>query len=391
MSFRTLSYVLRGTLVVGTLALAASHPASLAAQQPGDQPIDLSSGSAPGLTDATGETERPLQITGFGVGDYSYAQKTGENSFEASKLAVAFFRELSDNVWFFGQLTTALNGGEWTPGDEVPTEIEIDNFIVNFTPGGGSGVSLSAGKFDLPLGFERDDEPLNLQATNSFNFELGRPVKMVGAMGRWSASPKVDVEAVVGNGWDAQLDPNKSKTVGARVGVLPTENSSLGIGGLYGAEGAGEETPVHDQWVVTGDYAFQPGDWIIAGEANYGGAKDVIQQGETANWYGVTATVFRRLSDKFGATVRGETFRDADGARTGEPQTLQSFTVTPIYFVGSGREGIFANVEHTTFRIPRFQIRAELRYDHSSIDYFEGDNGPTDSQMRYILQLVATI
>jgi len=367
------------------VALAIAAPAF--AQ---DQPIDLGSASSQGLGDVAGENDYPLQITGFGVADYDYAQRTGDNSFQAGKIAVALFRELSDNVWLFGQLTTALSTEEPVAADEeVPTEIEIDNLLLNFTPGGGSPLSLSVGKFDVPLGFERDDEPLNLQATSSFNFELGRPVKLVGGYGRWAVSPTVDLMVMGGDGWDAQVDPNHGKTGGARLGFAPFEGASFGIGGLYGPEG--DQGDVHNRWVTVADYALEPAPgWILAGEANYGGEQEAAVAGGDANWYGATLSVFKRLSRTFGATLRGETFRDADGARTGDVQTLQSLTFTPVYFIGTGREGIFANVEHTTFRIPRFQVRAEARLDHSTIDAFETDNGPSDWQMRYVLQLVAT-
>jgi hypothetical protein len=58
--------------------------------------------------------------------------------------------------------------------------------------------------------------------------------------------------------------------------------------------------------------------------------------------------------------------------------------------VGTGREGIFANVEHTTLRIPRFQLRGGIRYDHSSIDAFEADAGESNWSLRWVAELVAT-
>jgi hypothetical protein len=377
----------RALPLVAAFAVAFALPCALRAQ---DVPIDLGRSSGQSLDDLTGEDQFPLQITGFGVGDYSYDQRSGDNTARAGKLAVAFFREVSDRVWFFGQLTTALaSGEEAAAGDEVPTEIEIDNLLVNFTPGGASGLSLSFGKFDVPVGFERDDEPLNFQATSSYNFELARPAKMVGLVGRWAVSPQLDLTAMAGNGWDAQLDPNHGKTAGLRVGLIPTEHTSFGVSGLMGGEG--EAGDVHDRYLLSADYAVEPGrDWILAGEANFGGDRGVLENGGDARWYGATLTVFRRLSEHVGATLRGETFRDRDGARTGEAQTLRSLTFSPIVFVGTGREGIFANVEHTTFRIPRFQLRAEARLDHSSASIFEGADGPHDWAMRYVLQVVTT-
>lgn len=376
---------------LGGVALLATLPALVAAQSPdsADQPIDLSGASGnQSLGDLTGETAHPLQITGFAVGDNTYDQRTNANSFAASTIALALFRELSDDVWFFGQLTTSLNQPE-TPGGEAPTEIEIDNLIVNFTPPGASNLSLAVGKFDDPLGFERDDAPLNLLATPSYNYALARPGKFVGAIGRWVVSPAVDLAAWVDNGWDASLAPNHGKSGGARFGFIPSDNVSVGLGGVYGPEGVTDSTT--NRYAVTLDYAFQPVErFILAGEANWGGDRHAKPDGSDTRWYGANGTLFGRLARHFALAVRGEAFNDRDGARTGTPQTLESVTVAPIYLLGTGREGIFANVEHTTFRIPRFQIRAEARFDHSNVATFATQTGTDTWTVRYDLQLVAT-
>jgi hypothetical protein len=333
------------------------------------------------------ESEAPLQITGFGVGNYSYAGRTHVNSFAASKLALSLFREMSDHVWVFGQLTTALAEGD-PGGGETATEIEIDNLIVSWTPPGLTSTSLTAGRFDVPIGFERDDEPLNLQPTRTFNAELARPTKMVGVVGRWVPGPGAEITAFLSNGWDAQLSPSHGKTGGVHVGLLPSAASSLGLAALYGPEGAQDSSV--NRYLLTLDYAVQPsGRWILAGEANLGGDRGGRPDGGDARWYGATMTLFGRLAGPLGATLRAEVLRDADGARTGQPQTLTSYTIAPVYLLGTGREGIFANIEHTTFRIPRFQVRAEARIDHSSAPYFETGNGLGNWDVRYVLQFVA--
>src|SRR3954465_9454519 len=92
---------------VGSVPAVAQQPADTV-----DQAIDLGS-----QNQDLGESGRfPLQITGFGVGDYAYDGRTGDNSFAASKVAVALFREIPSRAYVFGQLTTALTepeaGGE---------------------------------------------------------------------------------------------------------------------------------------------------------------------------------------------------------------------------------------------------------------------------------------
>jgi len=214
------------TLALGVEASAGGlGPATAIAQQADTtravvQSIDLSGGGDEGLEGLTGENDAPLQITGFGVGDYAYDGRTDENSFIAGKLALALFREIDEQLWFFGQLTTALST-EDSGGDEVPTEIEIDNLIVNFTPRGATNFSLGFGKLDAPIGFERDDEPLNFVATESFNFEYARPSKIVGLIGRWNLTPGLDFTGWVANGWNSQVDPNHGKTAALQVGVRP--------------------------------------------------------------------------------------------------------------------------------------------------------------------------
>jgi hypothetical protein len=340
-----------------------------------------------GLDALTGESTPPLQITGFGVAGFQGDGRTGDNQFDAGKLALSMFREVNQSIWVFGQLTTSVAPPE--PGaQDTTTEIEIDNLLVSLTPPAASSLSLSFGKFDTPLGFERDDEPLNLQATTSDNFDLARPAKMVGVIGRWAASRTVDVSAWVANGWQADLEPNHGKTIGGRIGVRPSESASVGGGFLYGPEGGPGAT--QDRYLLSVDYATQPTpDWIIGGEANLGGDRASVAGG-AAKWYGATATVFRRLGERFGSTVRVEGFDDPDGARTGTPQTLTSVSIAPLYFVGTGSEGIFATIEHTTFRIPRFQLRGEIRWDHSSVDAFPTRGADASWTVRYVVQAVTT-
>jgi len=359
----------------------------LPAQQPGDtldKPIEL--GNQP---EDLGEIDRfSLQITGFGVGDYAYFGRTGENSFAASKVAVALFREITDNAYIFGQLTTALEEPE-EPGGEPVTEIEIDNLLFSWVPPGSSNLALNVGKLDLPIGFERDDEPLNFLVSPSYNFELGRPVKMVGVDGSWRPTPRIGLEAFGFNGWDTELDPNHGKSAGARLEFLPASNVTLGVSGLYGAEG--EEGETNNRYLMTLDYALQPAwNWVVAGEANFGGDKEVLPDGSDATWRGGMLTVFHRFTRNWGIAGRAEVLRDADGARSGTTQTLESYSIAPSYSIGVGREGIFANVQRTTVRIPRFQLRGELRVNHSSEPTFETSDELSDWNTEYRLQLVAT-
>ena len=82
-------------------------------------------------------------------------------------------------------------------------------------------------------------------------------------------------------------------------------------------------------------------------------------------------------------------FDDPDGARTGTAQTLQSLTISPWYFYREAQEGVFSNIEFTTFRLPAFSLRPAVRFDHSSQPVFESKDGTLkQSNVTALVELV---
>ena len=310
------------------------------------------------------EATTPLTISGFAVGLASYDRNLAQNRALASKLAVSFFRPWSDQLYLFGQLTTHLEEADSGPPE---TAIEIDNLSINWTPARISALTLSFGRFDAPVGFERDDEPLNLVPTTSFTFEHARPVKFTGLMARYALNPKVSVLGLVANGWDEEADNNSGKTAGLKVQVFPSSDLAVAAGALYGPEE--DSTNGAQRTLLTGDATWQPlPRLIVQAEAHHGS-----QQRST--WTGVVGQAFWRVGRSTGLTVRGEVLNDPDGVRTGTVQKLSSVTISPWYFYREAQEGVFSNVEFTTFRLPAFSIRPAVRIDHSDQPVFEKKDG----------------
>ena len=83
----------------GRLRAQAASPPAGASSLPAQEPLSA----------LPGESAFPLQVTGFGVADYRADGRTKDNSFEAGKLAVSLFRELTDHVWVFGKITTSVS------------------------------------------------------------------------------------------------------------------------------------------------------------------------------------------------------------------------------------------------------------------------------------------
>src|SRR5213592_1319912 len=324
------------------------------------------------------EEKAPLVVSGFAVGLGSYDRNLAQNTALGSKIALSVFRPWSDQLYFFGQLTTHLEEADSGPPG---TAIEIDNLIINWTPKRLSTLTLSFGRFDAPIGFERDDEPLNLIPTTSFTFENARPVKFTGLMARYTLNPKVSVLGLVANGWDQEADNNSGKTVGLKVQVFPSSGLAIAAGALYGPEE--DSTNGAQRTLFTGDATWQPLQrLIVQAEAHHGS-----QQGTT--WTGVVGQVFWRVGRSTGLTARGEVLNDPDGARTGTAQKLSSVTLSPWYFYREAQEGVFSNVEFTSFRLPAFSIRPALRIDHSDQPVFEKKDGTqTRSRVTALVELV---
>ena len=64
--------------------------------------------------------------------------------------------------------------------EEAEIEVNLDRFHLTAVAPLGNGVALSFGRFDVPFGMERHDEPLLLTATTSEVFRFGRPERMTG-------------------------------------------------------------------------------------------------------------------------------------------------------------------------------------------------------------------
>ena len=99
-------------------------------------------------------------------------------------------------------MSTPVPAGRIAPRDFATTfknsfEASIDNLQVSWAATPASGLSIVFGKFDSPLAIERDDAPLNFQATPSFVFDFARPVKFTGLMARDTFSPQFEGYAIL--------------------------------------------------------------------------------------------------------------------------------------------------------------------------------------------------
>src|SRR2546430_2780408 len=324
----------------------------------------------------TFEEPPAVVISGFAVGRADYDRVTRSNTFTAGKIGVSFFKPVGD-AYLFAQLTTTLQGGA--------SATDVDNLLVSWTPQRANRWAVAFGRFDAPIGFERDDEPLNLIPTNSFNFSYARPAKLTGVQVHYTASPRLDGWAVAANGWDVTVDNNRGKTALARAQFIPIPWVTVGVTGVYGPEQ--DSTDGHQRSLLSSDLTIDRGRLILGAELNLG--RERTSGSATATWRGAAGTVFLRVARKLGVTARYDQMEDTDGLLTGTPQILRSVTVGPMWYFSSAREGIFSNIEHTRFHLPQIALRAAVRADWSSQPFFADAGGALQgSNTTGVLELV---
>src|SRR5437870_6564682 len=326
-------------------------------------------------TPVTFEEPQPVAVTGFAVGRADYDRLARSNSFTAGKIGVSLFKPVGE-AYLFAQLTTALEDGA--------ASTEIDNLLVSWTPQRANRWAVAFGRFDAPIGFERDDEPLNLISTNSFNFDFARPAKLTGLQVHYTASSRFDVWAVAANGWNVTVDNNRGKTALARVQWIPIPWVTLGVTGVYGPER--DSSDAHQRSLFSSDLTVDRGRVIVGAEVNLGREQDPAGN---PTWRGGAVTAFLRLTRSLGFTARYDQLEDSDGLLTGTPQILRSVTVGPMWYFSSASEGIFSNIEHTRFHLPQIALRGAVRADWSSQPFFtDAAGGLQGSNTLGVLELV---
>src|SRR5437773_3085100 len=326
-------------------------------------------------TPVTFEEPQPVAVTGFAVGRADYDRLARSNSFTAGKIGVSLFKPVGE-AYLFAQLTTALEDGQ--------TSTEIDNLLVSWTPQRANRWAVAFGRFDAPIGFERDDEPLNLIPTNSFNFSYARPAKLTGIQVHYTASPRFDVWAAAANGWDVAADNNRGKTALARAQWIPIPWVTLGVTGVYGPER--DATDAHQRSLLSSDLTVDRGRVIVGAELNLGREQDPAGN---PTWRGGAVTAFLRLTRSLGFTARYDQLEDSDGLLTGTPQILRSVTLGPMWYFSRASEGIFSNIEHTRFHLPQIALRGAVRADWSSAPFFTDAAGALQSSnTKGVLELV---
>jgi hypothetical protein len=420
------------------IAFSLADPAFAQASRSEERPLDLDRGGLPVLGLPVGDPEeaQKTRVAGFVVGSFSYnshiqlvpefaggAQAladAGSTNFRFDKFGLGLSKVFAP--WLFGSVAVEVESHRdrhshgfdpnfGCPGagtcierfgtEEPETEAALDRFNLTVIVPVGNGLSLSIGRFDVPFGIERHDEPLNLTATTSEVFQFGRPQLMTGFQTGYQFTPWLDASAWVVNRWESETthtafdENNKDKSFGGRIGFTPLARGRLlnfGIGGFWGPEQ--DNNNASKRRVLDFDFTWTPrAELLFAGELIYGAEDNVSfrERGipfptpavvdQDVKWRGFYALVHYDLREWLGLSLRYGRFHDKDGAQTGVEQVLQSVTIAPIVHLSRlipGLRPTGATYTRTRHPIDWVNLKIEYRYNRSNQPVFSDAPPATD-------------
>jgi hypothetical protein len=216
------------------------------------------------------------------------------------------------------------------------------------------------GKFNTMAGAEVIKAAGNTNFSRSILFGYAIPFTHTGVRTTYKVSDAVSLVGGVNNGWDQAQDSNAQKTVELAAVMNPSKSFALTADVYSGAEPA-SYTPgaaMGNRTLLDLVATFTATDSLNF-VLNYdnGSQKNAVATG-TAKWSGLAAYMNYQINDPWRVSVRAETFKDADGFRTGVVQTWKEATVTVGYAVSKNTE-----------------LRGEVRKDVSDVASFAYSDG----------------
>ncbi len=231
--------------------------------------------------------------------------------------------------WFRGRTTLQLGTiaqSSWSPTKYSPIqEANLGIRAAKDLGGEGNELWLDGGIFLTHIGNEsllpRNNWLSNLALVSQFE-----PFYQSGVRASYNLGSLLNFQLHVLNGYGSIEDNNFSKTLGWLVGYNPLSNLNFSWTGLVGDEGAYDPARKSDP----GNYRFYNNlnaSYQILPDLGVRGQLDLATESGKF-YYGGQLTARYDFLEKFGVTLRGETFQDANGMLSSSFDTSTSDNLT---------------------------------------------------------------
>ncbi|MEO6707962.1 MAG: outer membrane beta-barrel protein, partial [Planctomycetota bacterium] len=229
---------------------------------------------------------------------------------------------------------TAASGLFRDVGTGKAEDYDLQQGYVSWIAPVGKGLRFDAGKFVTPLGYEVIEgyDGYNDNQTRSILFGFGIPFTHSGLRASYAFTDEARASVMAVQGWDNWHDNNDAKTFGAQLALTPARDWSVYLTAMGGPERKNNDSD--DRMVYGLTSTWKATDSVTLGlEGLYGEEEGASAGGNMATWNGAAGYFRHNFSKTASIALRGETFYDADGTRTGTAQRVQSLTLTPQVFI----------------------------------------------------------
>ncbi len=193
----------------------------------------------------------------------------------------------------------------------------------------GDGLTLKAGKWATPIGYEVYENPKNLNFSRSFLYTLGTPYFHTGLLASYPLAPWLTVTAGFTNGWDNADNNNGYVRPIGSFAFTPTKTITAAVNWLVGPEqNRNLDNGNHNtRYVVDTSVAYTGIDKLtlalnfdVAGEERDPALVGAGRSHTHSHWGGVAGYASYQWTDAIRTAVRLEYFDDVDGVRSGVRQ-----------------------------------------------------------------------
>jgi hypothetical protein len=316
-----------------------------------------------------------------GVNELRYYDFDGGHSFNMAEFSIK--KDPSDaRPWGFGLVLTGGQDAQKNHAigifrdddDTFPfrntAKVDLQEAYASYKFPLGSGLTLKAGKFVTLLGYEVIESPNNLNFSRSNLFAFSTPFTHVGALVSYSPAAWLSLTAGPVVGWDVAEDNNDAMSVMGQVAFTGIKDLTTSLNFITGPEQANQKSNPRTVLDLVVNYTGIK-KLTLGANVDYGWEVDepslvgTRSQSTTATWWGYAGYVAYDWTEKLRTAVRGEYFRDADGARTlvvaaGSPLSLWEITTTVQYKIWKGLVGR-VEYRHDEADEKVFKIRAPGR------------------------------
>ena len=268
------------------------------------------------------------------------------NSFNLDVAELVFQKDATEesNIGFrtdimYGYTVPKAIRSTW-PGvtQSADDDFDIQQAYVRYVAPIGNGLTLDMGKFITEMGAEVIEgyDAWNYNYSRSLLFYYSIPFTHTGLRATYKFNDMATVMGQVLNGWDNVVDNNKSKSYCAHLMLSPMANTMLNLKYMSGPEQTNNDSNIRsianaNLTVTLLESLTLNFDYINGSEQN--DPNNVVTANGDSKWSGLAGVIRYAASDRYAINIRGETFKDDDGARTGVKQDMWEVTVTPEFTV----------------------------------------------------------